>query len=163
MNKISPLLPVERFLHTLKIVAREGQHLSYSWHRLYADEIDQAWVGRLESEPELAERLEAFISRFGRMQDTIADKLLPRWLESMAEMPGSQIETLNRAVCRRRMDAQERPAKYRPSLDIWLPASCLLPNTVHPWTYSRRGRRSYDRQSRPWFCRSGASPRRAAV
>lgn len=97
MTKISPLLPVDRFLSTLKIVAREGQHLSYSWHRLYADEIDQEWVTKLEFKPELAERMEAFVSRFGRMQDTIADKLLPRWLDSLAEVPGSQIEVLNRA------------------------------------------------------------------
>ena len=39
----------------------------------------------------------AFVSRFGRMQDTIADKLLPRWLQALAERPGSQIDTLNRA------------------------------------------------------------------
>lgn len=37
------------------------------------------------------------MSRFGRMQDTIADKLFPRWLLALAETPGSQIETLNRA------------------------------------------------------------------
>ncbi len=47
--------------------------------------------------PELAKRLEAFVSRCGRMQDTIADKLLPRWLLAMAETPGSQIAVLNRA------------------------------------------------------------------
>jgi hypothetical protein len=31
------------------------------------------------------------------MQDTIAGKLLPRWLLALAEVPGSQIEILNRA------------------------------------------------------------------
>ena len=31
------------------------------------------------------------------MQDTIADKLLPRWLQALAERPGSQIDVLNRA------------------------------------------------------------------
>jgi hypothetical protein len=31
------------------------------------------------------------------MQDTMADKLFPRWLQALAETPGSQIETLNRA------------------------------------------------------------------
>lgn len=41
--------------------------------------------------------MDAFVSRFGRMQDTIADKLLPRWLLALAEQPGSQIDTLNRA------------------------------------------------------------------
>jgi hypothetical protein len=53
-------------------------------------------VEDLERQPELAERLEAFVSRFGRMQDTMADKLLPRWLSALAETPGSHIEVLNR-------------------------------------------------------------------
>jgi len=91
------LLPVGRFLQTLEIVCREGKHLSYSWHRLYSRPIDADWVRGLDSNPELAERLEAFISRYGRLQDTIADKLLPRWLLALAETPGSHIETLNRA------------------------------------------------------------------
>ena len=43
------------------------------------------WVRGLASAPELAEQLEAFVSRFGRMQDTIADKLIPRWLMGLAE------------------------------------------------------------------------------
>ena len=90
-------LPVSRLLHTLGIVAREGEHRAYSWGRLYAYPIDAGWVRGLETAPEIAERLEAFVSRFGRMQDTIADKLLPRWLMALAETPGSQIETLNRA------------------------------------------------------------------
>jgi hypothetical protein len=87
----------ERFLYTLKIVHREGQHLMYSWHRLYSQKIDADWVNELQSVPQIAEQMEAFISRFGRMQDTIAGKLLPRWLVALEETPGSQIETLNRA------------------------------------------------------------------
>jgi hypothetical protein len=90
-------LPAARFLHTLEIVAKEGNHLSYSWKRLYGHTIDVEWVDSLEQNPGCAEQLEAFVSRFGRMQDTMADKLFPRWLLALAEMPGSQIETLNRA------------------------------------------------------------------
>lgn len=86
-----------RFIDTLAIVAKEGQHLSYSWHRLFTQVIDLNWVNNLTHTPALAEQLEAFISRFGRMQDTMADKLFPRWLQALAETPGSQIETLNRA------------------------------------------------------------------
>ena len=71
-------LPVERFLQTLEIVAREGKHLSYSWNSLFSQTIDAEWVRNLEHAPEIAEQLEAFVSRFGRMQDTVADKLLPR-------------------------------------------------------------------------------------
>jgi len=94
MNQV---LPVDRFLHTLDIVAHERKHLAYGWGRLYAYPIDADWVRELESAPEIAERLEAFVSRFGRMQDTLSDKLLPRWLMTLAETPGSQIENLNRA------------------------------------------------------------------
>jgi len=94
----SPLnLPVTRFLHTLEIVAKEGRHLTYSWNGLFLQIIDVEWVNNLEQNACCAEQMEAFVSRFGRMQDTMADKLLPRWLLALAETPGSQIETLNRA------------------------------------------------------------------
>jgi len=97
MTQKSQQQPIDRFLQTLEIVSREGNHLLYSWRRVYAYPITADWVLSLETKPELAEQLEAFISRFGRMQDTIADKLLPRWLLALAETPGSQIETLNRS------------------------------------------------------------------
>lgn len=90
-------LAAARFLHTMEIVAKEGKHLSFSWHNLYQQPIDIEWVSALEHKPHCAEQLEAFVSRFGRMQDTMADKLFPRWLLALAEKPGSQIETLNRA------------------------------------------------------------------
>ena len=97
MNPAAGLLPVERFVKTLHIVWRVGRHLAYSWNRLFPAPIDAAWVAALAQQPEAAERMDAFVSRFGRMQDTIADKLLPRWLQALAERPGSQIDTLNRA------------------------------------------------------------------
>ncbi len=118
MNKV---LPVDRFLHTLDIVSHEGRHLAYSWGRLDACAITADWVRGLESAPEIAERLEAFVSRFGRMQDTIADKLLPRWLMAQAERPGSLIENLNRAEQLGVMDSVER----------WLEARELRNRLVH--------------------------------
>jgi hypothetical protein len=90
-------LPVARFLQTLEIVAKEGRHLTYSWNRLFNQIIDVDWVDNLDKNADCAEQMEAFVSRFGRMQDTMADKLFPRWLLALAETPGSQIETLNRA------------------------------------------------------------------
>lgn len=124
--KNSGILPVDRFLDTLEIVSREGRHLSYSWSRLYSQLIDAAWVRGLESTPELAEQLEAFVSRFGRMQDTIADKLLPRWLLALAETPGGQIETLNRAERRGVVEDVER----------WLEARKLRNRLVHDYMES---------------------------
>lgn len=121
-----PLLPTGRFLATLHIVYREGVQLSYSWHRLYDQTIDQYWVEQLNQRPDQAEILEAFASRFGRMQDTIADKLLPRWLLALAERPGSQIETLNRAE---RLGVLE-------NMEQWLQARKLRNLLVHEYIQS---------------------------
>ncbi len=67
--------------------------------------------------------MEAFVSRFGRMQDTIADKLLPRWLVAVAETPGSQIEVLNRAERLRVLASTQR----------WLEARKLRNRLVHEY------------------------------
>lgn len=120
------ILPLDRFLYTLEIVRREGTHLGYSRQRLFSDRIDTAWVIALAEQPEIAERLEAFVSRYGRMQDTIAGKLLPRWLEALAERPGSQIETLNRAE---RLGVIE-------SVERWLEARNLRNRLVHEYMAS---------------------------
>jgi len=116
-------LAAERFLQTLEIVYREGKHLAYSWGRLYSEPIDVEWTEKLETRPELAERLEAYLSRFGRMQDTMGGKLLPRWLTVLAEVPGSQIETLNRAE---RLDVLE-------SAEQWLAARYLRNRLIHEY------------------------------
>ncbi|MDN5870637.1 MAG: hypothetical protein L0H73_07975 [Nitrococcus sp.] len=116
-------LPTDRFLTTLWVVAREGRHLAYSRRRVYSQPIDAEWVCCLEGQPEVAERLEAFVSRFGRMQDTIATKLLPRWLMAQAEEPGSLLETLNRAERLRVLEDAEQ----------WLEARNLRIRLVHEY------------------------------
>lgn len=120
------MLPVERFRQTLEVVGRQAGHLAYSRSRLGAETIDADWVASLRQHPELAERLEAFASRFGRMQDTIADKLLPRWLPALAETPGSQIEVLNRAERLGVIDSTEQ----------WLAARKLRSRLIHEYAGS---------------------------
>lgn len=115
--------PLDRFLATLAIVARQARHLDWSHARLFAQRVDARWVESLSDQPELAERLEAFVSRYGRLQDTIADKLLPRWLLALAERPGSQIEVLNRAE---RLGVVEDVA-------VWLEARQLRNRLVHEY------------------------------
>jgi hypothetical protein len=87
----------KRFLSLLEIVQREGIWLLKTDTRLFKTNLDAAWVERLEDDEDLAERLDAFVSRFGRMQDTLGDKLLPSLLRSLAEKPGSALDNLNRA------------------------------------------------------------------
>lgn len=119
------LLPLDRLLWTLDIVQREGGHLLYSWASLFAGDkiITKEWVTALDNDPEEAVRLEAFVSRFARMQDTLADKLIPRWLEVLAESPRSQIENLNRAE---RLGVIE-------STENWLIARKLRNRLVHEY------------------------------
>ncbi|PKM13176.1 MAG: hypothetical protein CVV13_02525 [Gammaproteobacteria bacterium HGW-Gammaproteobacteria-3] len=87
----------KRFLSLLEIVRREGELLLKTDARLFKANLNAAWVERLENDEDLAERLDAFVSRFGRMQDTLGDKLIPSLLRSLAEKPGSVLDNLNRA------------------------------------------------------------------
>jgi hypothetical protein len=86
-----------RFLATLEIARRELAVLEYSHGKLFSFQIDAEWVKRLRDDMEAAETLEAFVSRFGRFQDTVGEKLIPRALLALAERPGAMIDNLNRA------------------------------------------------------------------
>jgi hypothetical protein len=52
---------------------------------------------RLEADPDLSERVEAFVGRFGRLQDTVGDKLLPLLLDALGEKTSAAIDNLDRA------------------------------------------------------------------
>lgn len=120
---LAPPAPLDRLLATMEIVAKEATHLEWSRARLFAQHIDAAWVDALSVQPELAERLEAFVSRYGRLQDSFADKLLPRWLHALAEPPASQIEVLRRAE---RLGVVD-------SATTWLEARQLRNRLVHEY------------------------------
>ncbi len=81
----------------MEIVRRQGDLLLKTDALIFNEKLDAAWVERLELDETLAERLDAFVSRFGRMQDTLGDKLLPSLLRALAEKLGSMLENLNKA------------------------------------------------------------------
>lgn len=87
---------LQRFLDLLDIVRREGLHLQGTTARLAMEQIDGAWVLALEQQPELAERVDAFVARFGRLQDTLGDKLVPEFLRQMLETPATALDNLRR-------------------------------------------------------------------
>jgi len=121
------LLPVDRFLATLDIVQKEGLHLSFSWDRMFSSgDVSAQWVDALRNDPAQAEKLEAFVSRYGRMQDTITDKLLPRWLLALAEKESSRIEVLNRSE---QLGVVE-------NVEYWLEARKLRNALVHEYMES---------------------------
>ena len=54
-------------------------------------------AAQLEDDPDLAERVEAFVGRFGRLQDAVGDKLLPLLLTALGEKSSAAIDNLDRA------------------------------------------------------------------
>jgi len=86
----------DRLLFLLDTAAREGAQLLGTAGRLFTTTVDAAWVADLEQQPEIAERVDAFVARFGRMQDTIGDKLIPELRRQLAETPGAALDNLNR-------------------------------------------------------------------
>jgi hypothetical protein len=81
----------------IKVAAKEAHYLERTAARLSALKIDLAWVKSLESNDEHGEMLDAFVSRYGRLQDTLGDKLLPAMLRAGLEKTGSQLDNLMRA------------------------------------------------------------------
>lgn len=79
------------------ITAKEAHYLKRTADRLQALNIDLSWVESLENSDEHSEMLDAFVSRYGRLQDTLGDKLLPAMLRASLEKTGAQLDNLLRA------------------------------------------------------------------
>jgi hypothetical protein len=78
----------------LALVQREVAHLAYTHGTLFQQNIDQTWVVSLPEHPERSEKIEAFVSRFARLQDHIGEKLLPVFAKLYGERTKSMIDTL---------------------------------------------------------------------
>lgn len=87
----------ERLRSLLKIADAELHYLNRTDARLFAAPLTVEEIRQLPNDDELAERVDAYVARFGRLQDTLGDKLLPAFLAVMAEKPGAALENLDRA------------------------------------------------------------------
>lgn len=87
-------LDAQAMLQSLDLARKEAEHLRYSQSTLFALSIDLAWVQSLADQPVLAEKVEAFVSRFGRLQDHIGGKLLSRYAALVGEATKTQLDTL---------------------------------------------------------------------
>lgn len=81
----------------IRVTAKEARYLERTADRLRSLDIDIFWVESIESNDEHSEMLDAFVSRYGRLQDTLGDKLLPAILRASLEKTGAQLENLLRA------------------------------------------------------------------
>jgi hypothetical protein len=80
-----------------RVVRKECRHLATTDQRLFGCLFTLAQAKQLEIDADLAERVEAFVGRFGRLQDTVGDKLLPLILSVLGEKAAAAIDNLDRA------------------------------------------------------------------
>ena len=106
-----------------RVVQKESVHLRSTDARLFAAPFTLEDAARLESDPDLAERVEAFVARFGRLQDTLGDKLLPVLLAALGEPTGPFVDNLDRA---------ER-LNWVGSADDWLAMRQLRNQMIHEY------------------------------
>lgn len=110
-----------RFL--LRVVRKECRQLIVADRRLFEQEFSVEQAARLETDIDLAERADAFVSRFGRLQDTLGDKLPPLLLDSLGEKAPAAIDKLGRA---------ERLGLLR-SADEWMTIRNLRNQMIHEY------------------------------
>jgi hypothetical protein len=88
----------KRFWQIQRLVNKESLYLQDVAQRLFVQPvITPEWIEALITSPEGRDRLEAFVGKFSRMQDTLIDKLLPHCLAAVGEKTGSALDNLNRA------------------------------------------------------------------
>ncbi|MFC4260102.1 hypothetical protein ACFOZ5_13845 [Marinobacter lacisalsi] len=87
----------ERLKFLNRVVDKEIKHLDYASEQVFAGAFTYEAVEKLDSTPDLALRVEAFTSRFCRLQDTLGDKLLPALLKALGEPDRALLINLDKA------------------------------------------------------------------
>jgi len=90
-------LKKERLQFLCRVVEKEGIYLTRTTKRLFEEPFSIERAKTLDVDDALSERLEAFVSRFSRLQDTLGDKLLPNLLDALNEKKRTQIDNLDMA------------------------------------------------------------------
>lgn len=106
-----------------RVTQKECAYLLDTDRRLFGNLFTIEEVQKIETDPILAERLDAFVSRFGRLQDTVGDKLLPALLIALAEKTGPAIDNLDRA----------EKFGFIESADAWMEMRKLRNQMVHEY------------------------------
>lgn len=114
---------LERLRFLGRVIAKEAKHLTTTDQRLFGQPFTLEHARRLDSDADLAERVEAFVGRFSRLQDTLADKFLPALLAALGEPLGPVADNLDRA---------ERLG-WIASADEWMSLRALRNQMVHEY------------------------------
>lgn len=86
-----------RLQFLVRVVRKECAHLAITDQRLFDDPFTVERARQIDCDPDQAEQVDAFVGRFGRLQDTLGDKLLPALLIALGETPAAVIDNLDRA------------------------------------------------------------------
>lgn len=116
----------ERLRFLKRVVEREIHHLTYSSGNVFALPFTTELAAELGENEALAEKVEAYTSRFCRLQDTTGDKLLPLWLRALGEKTGAVADNLDRAE---KLDVLD-------SADKWLEIRQIRNQMIHEYIES---------------------------
>lgn len=118
---VDPLALRLQFL--VRVARKECAHLAITDRRLFGDPFTVERARQLDCDPDQSEQVDAFVGRFGRLQDTLGDKLLPALLIALGETPAVVIDNLDKA---------ERLALIV-SADEWMTMRKLRNQMVHEY------------------------------
>lgn len=86
-----------RWRYLSQLVEREILRLQATDRRLFDQPFTLERARQLAEDEDLAERVDAFVCRFSRLQDTVGDKLLPTYLAVHGEHTATFAQNLDRA------------------------------------------------------------------
>lgn len=88
----------ERLFFLAQVIQKESDHLLFTANRLFkGSEVTETRVREWTQDADMAERLDAFVARYSRLQDTLGDKLIPQLLLFLGEDLGPAVDNLDKA------------------------------------------------------------------
>ncbi|MDD4863788.1 MAG: hypothetical protein PHE38_07230 [Alishewanella agri] len=112
-----------RLAFLIRVIDKERKQLAVTLQRLFNAPLTPERLQQLDTDPAFSEQLDAFASRFARLQDNLGDKLLPATLAALGEHKGPVLDNLNKA---------ERFG-WLESAENWLLARQLRNKMVHEY------------------------------
>jgi len=106
-----------------RVIIRETDHLLVTNRRVFNNLMTPERARRLAHDTADSEQVDAFVSRFGRLQDTLGNRLLPELLDALGEPVGAVIDNLDRA----------EKLKLVSSADHWMSMRRLRNQMVHEY------------------------------
>lgn len=88
---------ISRLKSLADICNKAAEHLNVTNKRLFPTELNLEKLQQLVEDPAESEKIDAFVSRFARLQDNLGAKLLPFYLDAVGERRPTLLENLDKA------------------------------------------------------------------